>query len=125
MHVRVDSAHAVRGVVFMGMGEPFLNYERVLPAAAIQSEPCGLAIAASAITISTVGIVPMIRRFTAERRPYRLVVSLTSADPEVRRRLLPVEATYPLPELMDAVREYHESTGVRVTLAWTLLQGVN
>ena len=125
MHVRDDSSHPVRGVVFMGMGEPFLNYERVLRAAAILSEPCGLAIAASAITISTVGIVPMIRRFTAERRPYRLVVSLTSADPAVRRRLLPVEASYPLPELLDAVREYQTATGVRVTLAWTLLQGVN
>ena len=125
MRVRDDSRHPVRGVVFMGMGEPFLNYERVLRAAAILSEPCGLAIAASAITISTVGIVPMIRRYTAERRPYRLVVSLTSADPEVRRRLLPVEASYPLPELLDAVRAYQAATGVRVTLAWTLLQGVN
>src|SRR5438876_4097082 len=67
----------------------------------------------------------MIRRFTAERRPHRLVVSLTSADPEVRRRLLPVEAAYPLPELMAAVREYHEAMGERVTLAWTLLSGVN
>ncbi len=104
LRVRDDSQHPVRGVVFMGMGEPFLNYDRVMRAAAILSEPCGLAIAASAITISTVGIVPMIRRFTAERRPYRLVVSLTSADPEVRRRLLPVEASYPLPELLDAVR---------------------
>ena len=125
MHVRADSAHPVRGVVFMGMGEPFLNYDRVMRAAAILSEPCGLAIAAPAITISTVGIVPMIRRFTAERRPYRLVVSLTSADSEVRRRLLPVEASYPLPELFDAVREYHAATGVRITLAWTLLRGIN
>ncbi len=64
MHVRADSKHPVRGVVFMGMGEPFLNYERVLRAAAILSEPCGGGVAAAAITISTVGIVPMIRRFT-------------------------------------------------------------
>ena len=61
----------------------------------------------------------------AERRPYRLIVSLTSADAEQRRRLLPVEDTHPLPELMAAVREYHEATGERVTLAWTLLAGVN
>jgi 23S rRNA (adenine2503-C2)-methyltransferase len=109
----------------MGMGEPMLNYDRVMRAADVLSDPCGVAVAARAITISTVGIVPMIRRFTAERRPHRLVVSLTSADPEVRRRLLPVEASYPLPELLDAVREYHAATGERVTLAWTLLQGVN
>jgi 23S rRNA (adenine2503-C2)-methyltransferase len=125
LHVRDDSPHPVRGVVFMGMGEPMLNYERVMRAAEVLSEPCGPAIDARAITISTVGVVPMIRRFTAERRPYRLVVSLTAAEHDLRRRLLPIEATHPLPELMAAIREYHEATGVRVTLAWTLLRGVN
>jgi 23S rRNA (adenine2503-C2)-methyltransferase len=125
LHVRADSPHPVRGVVFMGMGEPLLNYDRVMRAAEVLSEPCGPAINARAISVSTVGVVPMIRRFTAERRPYRLVVSLTSADPQRRRALLPVEDTHPLPELMAAVREYHEATGVRVTLAWTLLGGIN
>ncbi len=114
MQVRADSPHPVRGVVFMGMGEPLLNYERVMRAARVMSDPCGLAIDAAAITISTVGVVPMIRRFTAERRPYRLIVSLTSADPAQRRELLPIENTHPLPELMAAVREYHEATGKRV-----------
>ncbi len=125
MQVRDDSPHPVRGVVFMGMGEPLLNYERVMRAAAVLTEPCGLAIDARKITISTVGIVPMIRRYTAERRPYRLIVSLTAADSEQRRRLLPVEDTHPLPELMAAVREYHAATGKRVTLAWTMLGGIN
>jgi 23S rRNA (adenine2503-C2)-methyltransferase len=125
MQVRDDSPHPVRGVVFMGMGEPFLNYERVMRAAAVLTEPCGLAIDARKITISTVGIVPMIRRFTAERQPYRLIVSLTAADPAKRRQLLPVEDTHPLPELMAAVREYHQATGKRVTLAWTMLGGIN
>jgi 23S rRNA (adenine2503-C2)-methyltransferase len=125
IQIRDDSPHPVRGVVAMGMGEPFLNYDRVMRAAEVLSEPCGVAIEAKAITISTVGIVPMIRRFTAERRPYRLIVSLTSADPARRRELLPVEATHPLPELMEAVREYHQATGRRVILAWTLIRGVN
>lgn len=125
MHIRGDSPHPVRGVVFMGMGEPMLNYERVMRAAEVMSESCALGINARAITISTVGIVPMIRRFTAERRPHRLVISLTSADPQQRRALLPVEEIYPLPELMSAVREYQQATGERVTLAWTLIRGVN
>jgi 23S rRNA (adenine2503-C2)-methyltransferase len=125
VQVQADSPHPVRGVVFMGMGEPLLNYDRVMHAAEILSEPCGPAIAAKAITVSTVGIVPMIRRFTAERRPYRLVVSLTAADPAQRRDLLPVEQRHPLPELMDAVREYHAATGRRVVLAWTMLGGIN
>jgi 23S rRNA (adenine2503-C2)-methyltransferase len=125
IQVRDDSPHPVRGVVFMGMGEPLLNYDRVMRAAEVLSEPCGLAVEGKAISISTVGIVPMIRRFTAERRPYRLVVSLTAADPALRRQLLPVEAVHPLPELMAAVREYQETMGVRVTLAWTMLRGIN
>jgi 23S rRNA (adenine2503-C2)-methyltransferase len=125
MHIQADSPHPVRGVVFMGMGEPLLNYDRVMHAAEIFREPVGLAIEGKAITVSTVGIVPMIRRYTAERRPYRLVVSLTTADPERRRQLLPVEAAYPLPELMQAVREYQAASGGRVTLAWTLLKGIN
>ncbi len=126
IQVRDDSNLPVRGVVAMGMGEPLLNYANVMRAAEILSEPCGLAIKAKAITVSTVGIVPMIRRFTAERRPYRLIVSLTSADPGRRRELLPVlERTHPLPDLMDAIRDYHRVTGRRVTLAWTLIRGVN
>jgi 23S rRNA (adenine2503-C2)-methyltransferase len=125
VQIRRDSEHRVGGVVFMGMGEPFLNYDRVMRAAEVMSEPVGLGIDAKAISMSTVGIVPMLRRFTTERRPYRLIVSLSAADSEKRRSLLPVEGIHPLPELMAAVREYHAVTGKRVTLAWTLLSGIN
>jgi 23S rRNA (adenine2503-C2)-methyltransferase len=123
--LRDDSPHPLRGVVFMGMGEPLLNYEAVMRTARVLSEPCGMAIAAKAITICTAGIVPGIRRFTAERRPYRLVVSLHSADPAQRRTLLPVEQAHPMPDLMQALREYHAATGERVILAWTMIAGVN
>jgi 23S rRNA (adenine2503-C2)-methyltransferase len=125
LRVQADSKYPVRGVVFMGMGEPMLNYDRVMRAAEVMSEPCGLAINARAITISTVGIVPGIRRFTAEGRNHRLIVSLTSVDPERRRSLLPVEDVHPLPELMAAIREYQKASGERVTLAFTLLSGIN
>ena len=120
-----DSKHPVRGVVFMGMGEPLLNYDAVMRAAGILSEPCGMAISAKAITLSTVGVVPGIRRFTEESRPYRLVVSLTSADPSRRAELLPVERLYPTEDLMAALREYHAATGQRVILAWTMISGFN
>ena len=123
--IQAESPHPVRGVVFMGMGEPMLNYECVIQAAQILSEPCGMAISGKAITISTVGIVPGIRRFTAERHSYRLVVSLTTADPKLRRELMPVEKAYPTTELMAAIREYHAATGRRVTLAWIMISGVN
>jgi 23S rRNA (adenine2503-C2)-methyltransferase len=125
LKIQADSPHPIRGVVFMGMGEPLLNYDQVIQSARILSEPCGVAIAGKAITISTVGIVPAIRRFTAERHTYRLVFSLTSADPIQRRELLPVEKAYPTAELMEAIREYHATTGRRVILAWTMISGLN
>jgi 23S rRNA (adenine2503-C2)-methyltransferase len=123
--IQADSRHPVRGVVFMGMGEPLLNYDHVMQAARILCEPCGLAIAGKAITISTVGIVPGIRRFTRQRLPYRLVVSLTTADPLQRRALMPVEHAHPTAELMQAIRQYHAATGRRVTLAWIMISGMN
>ena len=109
----------------MGMGEPMLNYDNVIQAARILSESCGLAIGGKAITISTAGIVPGIRRLTAEGHIYRLVVSLNSADPVRRRELMPVEKLYPTPDLVEALRVYHAATGRRVVLAWTMIAGVN
>ncbi len=115
----------VRGVVFMGMGEPFMNYDAVVRAARILSDPAGFAIAAKAITISTAGIVPAIRRFTREGHRYRLAISLTSAIEEKRRRLMPIERKYPLDELLDAARAHAAATGTRVMLEYVAISGVN
>src|SRR5436305_1612618 len=82
---------SVRGVVFMGMGEPFLNYDEVIRAARILCHPSGACIDARSITISTAGIVPQIRRFTAEGHKFRLAVSLTQAVPRKRLPLMPIE----------------------------------
>lgn len=125
MKVRSDSDHPVRGVVFMGMGEPMLNYENVMRAAEIMTEPSALAISSKTITISTAGVVPGIRRFTAERRPYKLIVSLSGATSEKREKLIPAERKYPLPDIVAALREYHACTHERVTLAWTMVSGFN
>lgn len=125
IQIRADSPHPIRGIVFMGMGEPLLNYDAVMTAARILSEPCGMAIAAKSITIGTAGILPGIRRFTQEGHVYRLVVSLTSADAETRSVLMPVERKYPTGELMQVLRDYHAATCQRVTLAWIMISGVN
>lgn len=123
--IQADSPLPVRGVVFMGMGEPLLNYDAVIQAAKIMSASYGLAIGGKAITISTVGIVPGIRRLIAERHIYRLVVSLNTADPVLRRQLMPVENCFPTEELMAASREYHAATGRRMIFAWTMMAGIN
>jgi 23S rRNA (adenine2503-C2)-methyltransferase len=123
--IRDEAALPVRGVVFMGMGEPFLNYRAVIAAARILSAPAGAAIDGRAITISTAGWVPAIRRYTREGHPYRLAVSVTSAIPEKRGRVMPIEERFPLPELMDAVREHAAARRTRAMLAYVLIRGFN
>lgn len=119
-----EADHPARGVLFLGMGEPLLNYDSVLRAARILSDPAGLAISADAISISTAGVVPAIRRFTAERHRFRLIVSLAAPTSERRRRLMPIEKTWPLEQLVAAIREYAVAQG-RVTLAYVAVAGAN
>jgi 23S rRNA (adenine2503-C2)-methyltransferase len=123
--VREEADRPVRGVVFMGMGEPLLNYDNVVRAARIFADPSGLAISGRAITISTAGVVPAIRRFTADRLPFRLAVSLTAGTSQRRRSLMPVENTWPIEELIAAVREHAEVTRDRVMLEYVAIKGVN
>ena len=125
LRVRDEAPGRVTGAVFMGQGEPLHNYDAVLAAAAVLADPCGGRIKAEAITLSTVGLVPAIRRYAREGHRYRLIVSLTSAIDARRSRLLPVNRKYGLAELADAIREVARATGDRVTVAWVVLGGVN
>lgn len=100
------SGRRVTDVVFMGMGEPLLNYDAVLESAYRLTRSEGAQISPRRIVLSTVGVVPRIRQYTRECHPFALFFSLTSALPEKRLRLMPIEATYPLAELKDAIREH-------------------
>ncbi len=115
----------VTGAVFMGMGEPFLNYDRVLAAAELLSFPIEAAISAKAITVSTVGIVPHIERFTSEDRHFRLSISLGAATDEKRELLMPLAARTPVAEIMNAARRYAQSRHGRVMLSYVCISGVN
>jgi 23S rRNA (adenine2503-C2)-methyltransferase len=123
--VRNEAPGRVTGAVFQGQGEPLANYDEVMRAARVLKDPCGGQVTAAAITISTVGLVPQIRRYTAERQPYRLIVSLVSAIPEKRARLLPVAGRGPLADLAAALREHAAAIRGRLTVAWVLISGVN
>ena len=124
MEVRRDSQRPITGAVFMGQGEPFHNYEAVIQAAYVLCDPAGGRVDGQRISISTAGVVPMIRRYTSEGHKFRLCVSLNAALPEKRARLMPVERGYPLDELVDAVREHAAKRG-RVTLEYVMMAGVN
>src|SRR5207244_4188862 len=88
-------------------------------------EPTGGSIRAQNITISTAGILPNIRRFTEEGHPFRLIVSLSAGTSETRRRIMPIDRKYPLPELAQAIGEYARSRRTRATIAYVAIQGVN
>jgi 23S rRNA (adenine2503-C2)-methyltransferase len=115
----------VSGAVFQGQGEPFHNYDEVIQAARVLSNPCGGRITQEAITISTVGLVPQIERYAREGHLYRLIVSLTSAVEERRKALLPVAGRFALADLVRVLGAYQNTLGKRITLAWVLMQGVN
>jgi 23S rRNA (adenine2503-C2)-methyltransferase len=123
--VRAEAPGRVTGAVFQGQGEPFHNYDEVIRAAYVLCDPCGGRISGPAITISTVGLVPQIRRYARDRHPFRVIVSLTSAVPDRRRTLLPVAGRVPFEELVAALRELAEASKSRVTVAWVLMGGVN
>jgi 23S rRNA (adenine2503-C2)-methyltransferase len=115
----------VTGVVFQGQGEPFQNYDNVLRAAAVLRDPCGLRIRGDRITISTVGLLPQIERFTEEGHPYRLILSLSSAFGEKRARLMPIGRSYDVPDLAAAMIRHARRHRAHVHLAWVLMAGIN
>ena len=112
-------------VVFMGIGEPFDNYDEVLRAIRIMNHPDGLCIGARRITISTCGVVSGIQRLADEGIQVELSVSLHAPDDEIRSRVMPVNETWPLDELLDACRAYTDKTNRIITFEYTLIEGVN
>src|SRR5512140_204745 len=116
---------SVTNIVLMGMGEPFHNYDNTMEAIDRLNDPEGYNFGARRFTISTVGLVPAIRRFAAERRQVNLAVSLHAADDELRASMLPVDKRYNVEELLQACRDYVDQTGRRITFEWALVYGVN
>jgi 23S rRNA (adenine2503-C2)-methyltransferase len=112
-------------VVLMGMGEPFHNYDNTMEAIDRLNDPDGYNFGARRFTISTVGLVPMIRRFADEKRQVNLAISLHAADDESRASMLPINRKYRIDEVIDACRYYVSQTGRRVTFEWALIHGVN
>ena len=112
-------------IVFMGMGEPLLNYETVIRAADILADPEGLCFNRKKITISTSGIAKNIRRMADEELPFSLAISLNAVSQDVREKIMPIARKYPLDELLDAARYYTQKMKRRITFEYVLMKNLN
>lgn len=124
-HVSDDFKTRAASVVFMGQGEPFANYDETLTALRLLNDPNKAGIGARHLTVSTCGIVPMIRRFSKEPEQFTLAVSLHSAVQTTRNLLMPGVRKYSLRHLHEVMVEYAERTGRRPTYEYALIGGVN
>ena len=120
-----EQNEVVTNIVLMGMGEPFHNYNNTMEAIDRLNDPDGYKFGARRFTISTVGLVPMIRRFADEKRQVNLAISLHAADDESRVSMLPINKKYKIDDVIEACRYYIAQTGWCVTFEWALIHGVN
>lgn len=112
-------------IVFMGMGEPLLNYENVMKAAEILHHPNGLHLSARHITISTAGVIPGIEQMIREKRPFNLAVSLNQADSDQRAKLMDVEKKYPLKKLIPVLKDFVRINNRPITFEYVMIPGEN
>ena len=123
---RLDAnGRRLTNVVFMGMGEPLLNLDRVLAALEALSDPARFGLGARHITVSTSGVVPGIRRLTALGPQFTLAVSLHAARDPLRDVLVPLNRRWPVAEVIDAARDHARTTGRRISYEVTLIKGIN
>jgi 23S rRNA (adenine2503-C2)-methyltransferase len=122
----LDEGEAIRNVVLMGMGEPLHNYDAVARALRLLTHREGLDLSTRRVTVSTSGLVPEIERLGEEfRGEIALAVSLHAPDDETRTRIMPVNKKHPLGELIPALRRYPLARRRRITIEYTLLDGIN
>lgn len=122
---RLSAERPVTNVVFMGMGEPLLNYDATIKAIHILNSALGFNLGARHMTISTAGVVPGIKALAKEGIQVGLAISLHAPGDTLRNSLVPLNRKYPLQELMSACRDYYGVTGRRVTFEYTMFRGIN
>ena len=129
----IDQAIAIRNlvkkpitnVVYMGMGEPFLNYNRVIKSANILHSPEGFGLGAKRITISTSGIVPKINQFINEGHRYKLAISLNATEDETREKIMPLNRKWPIKEIIKSASQFSAQKNHDVMFEYVLLKGIN
>lgn len=126
-HQAAEGTGRLSNVVFMGMGEPLANYARVIAAVRRMTAPApdGLGISARSITVSTVGLVPAMKKLMAEQIPVRLALSLHAPDDELRNTLVPINQRWPVSEVLTTAFDYAQHSGRRVSIEYAMIKNVN
>ena len=125
IYVRESIDQSITNVVFMGMGEPFQNYDNVLNASDIFHSPKGFNLASTRITISTVGLLPQINQFIKEKRRYKLAISLNASNDKVRSEIMPINKKWSIVDLVNAGKEYSNQKKRLIMFEYVLLKGIN
>ena len=123
--INSNESRPITNVVFMGMGEPFLNYDNTIKAAQILNSELGPEIAKRRITISTCGILPAMHRYTEERHGFKLAVSLNGSNDKQRSEMIPVNKKYPIKKILEAAMFYTQKMKKHITFEYVLIADFN
>ncbi len=125
IYVRENTDQPITNVVFMGMGEPFHNYDNVLNASDIFHSPKGFNLASTRITISTAGLLPQINKYIKEKRRYKLAISLNASNDKVRTEIMPINKKWSINDLIKSGKEYSNQKKRLIMFEYVLLKGIN
>lgn len=125
LKIEEDISKRITHIVIMGIGEPFDNYDNVINFIRIINDPKGISIGARHITLSTCGIIPRIKDFSDENFQVNLAISLHAPNNTLRNKLMPINKTYPIEDLMIAIKEYIKKTNRRITFEYIMIKDIN
>ena len=125
LFTQLDSGLPVSHIVLMGIGEPLDNFDNVMRFLELVNSEEGMNISMRHISLSTCGLVPMIRRLAEKKLQISLAISLHGPNDEIRNRIMPVNRAYPMAELLEACREYYQATSRRLHFEYAMIDGVN
>tara|TARA_Y100000816_G_C26092752_1_gene577736 strand:+ start:1019 stop:2044 length:1026 start_codon:yes stop_codon:yes gene_type:complete len=123
--ISAERKQKITNIVFMGMGEPFLNYANVIKACEIINDPSGFNLSSKRITISTSGILPIMKQFILEKHKYKLAISLNASNNSDRDKLIPINKKWPIEDILDTIKDYKYQKYRPIMFEYVLIDGVN
>jgi 23S rRNA (adenine2503-C2)-methyltransferase len=123
--IKIDRKIPITNIVFMGMGEPFLNYNNVIKSCSILNDSMGFNLSSKKITISTSGILPKINQFIEEKHKFKLAISLNASNNKTRSKLIPINKKWPIESILSSIKKYKYSKYRPIMFEYILINEVN